>query len=170
MRFQVLTAVSMKFRVFWDVAPCSHVEVDWHYRGAYCLHHQGNDSLKYWSTSTRLQDATSHKTKLYISVSLHVTIECRNGSPSLSKQSRSWDESWTHLFFCLLDSSFGTQCALTLLKFNTSWMIVQRYRHLFPQFRPIHRLMQPLSWISPPICSAFACFIDVLGCHACGTF
>jgi hypothetical protein len=27
-RFQVLTAASMKFRVFWDLAPCSHVEVD----------------------------------------------------------------------------------------------------------------------------------------------
>jgi len=40
-RFQVLTAASMKFRVFWDVAPCSHVEVDRRFRGAYCLHHQG---------------------------------------------------------------------------------------------------------------------------------
>jgi hypothetical protein len=27
-RFQVLTAANMKFRIFWDVAPCSHVEVD----------------------------------------------------------------------------------------------------------------------------------------------
>jgi hypothetical protein len=27
-RFQVLTAASMKFRVFWDVAQCSHDEVD----------------------------------------------------------------------------------------------------------------------------------------------
>jgi hypothetical protein len=27
-RFQVLTAARMKFRVFWDVVPCSHVEVD----------------------------------------------------------------------------------------------------------------------------------------------
>jgi hypothetical protein len=26
-RFQLLTAASMKFRVFWDVAPCSHDEV-----------------------------------------------------------------------------------------------------------------------------------------------
>jgi hypothetical protein len=26
-RFQVLTAASMKFRVFWGVAPCNHVEV-----------------------------------------------------------------------------------------------------------------------------------------------
>jgi hypothetical protein len=32
----------MKFRVFWDVAPCSHVEVDRRFRGAYCLHHQGD--------------------------------------------------------------------------------------------------------------------------------
>jgi hypothetical protein len=40
-RFQVLTAASMKFRGFWDVAPCSHVEVNRRFRGAYCLHHQG---------------------------------------------------------------------------------------------------------------------------------
>jgi hypothetical protein len=33
---------TLKFRVFWDVAPCSHVEVDRRFRGAYCLHHQGN--------------------------------------------------------------------------------------------------------------------------------
>jgi hypothetical protein len=34
MRFQVLTVASMKFRVFWDVAQCSQVEVDRHFRGA----------------------------------------------------------------------------------------------------------------------------------------
>jgi hypothetical protein len=28
MRFKVLTAATMKFRVFWDVASCSHVEDD----------------------------------------------------------------------------------------------------------------------------------------------
>jgi hypothetical protein len=27
-RFQVLTAASMKFRVFWDVAPCNQVDAD----------------------------------------------------------------------------------------------------------------------------------------------
>jgi hypothetical protein len=27
--------------VFWDVAPCSLVEVYRRFRGAYCLHHQG---------------------------------------------------------------------------------------------------------------------------------
>jgi chloride channel 2 len=40
-RLQVLMAVSMKVIVFWDVAPCSLTEVDWRFRGAYCLHHQG---------------------------------------------------------------------------------------------------------------------------------
>jgi hypothetical protein len=34
-RFQVLTVAGMKFRVFRDVAPCSHVEVDRRFRGAY---------------------------------------------------------------------------------------------------------------------------------------
>jgi hypothetical protein len=32
-----------KFRAFWDVAPCSHVEVDRRFRGAYCFYHQGPD-------------------------------------------------------------------------------------------------------------------------------
>jgi hypothetical protein len=32
----------MKFRVLWDVAQCSHVEVDRRFGGAYCLHHQGD--------------------------------------------------------------------------------------------------------------------------------
>jgi hypothetical protein len=41
MRFQVLTAASMMFRiVFWDILPCK-VIVDRGFRGAYCLHHQG---------------------------------------------------------------------------------------------------------------------------------
>jgi hypothetical protein len=42
-RVQVLTTVSMKFRIFWAVAPCSHVEVDRRFTGAYCLHHQCDD-------------------------------------------------------------------------------------------------------------------------------
>jgi hypothetical protein len=42
-RFQILTAASMKFRVVWDVAPCSHVEIDRRFRGAYRLHHQSDE-------------------------------------------------------------------------------------------------------------------------------
>jgi hypothetical protein len=43
MRFKVLTATSMKMIVIWDAAPCSLVEIDQHFRGSYCLHHQGDD-------------------------------------------------------------------------------------------------------------------------------
>jgi hypothetical protein len=32
-----------KITVLWDVAPCSLVEVYRRFRGAYCLHHQGDD-------------------------------------------------------------------------------------------------------------------------------
>jgi hypothetical protein len=39
-RFQVLTAASMKFRiVFWDVLPCKII-VGRRFRGTCCLHHQ----------------------------------------------------------------------------------------------------------------------------------
>jgi hypothetical protein len=43
LRFQVLTATGMKMTVLGDIAPCSLVEIEWRFRGAYCLHHQGND-------------------------------------------------------------------------------------------------------------------------------
>jgi hypothetical protein len=41
-RFQVLMATSMKTAVFWVVAPCSLVDIDQSFRGAYCLHHEGD--------------------------------------------------------------------------------------------------------------------------------
>jgi hypothetical protein len=37
MRFQVLTAVSLKVIVSWDDAACSHVEIDQHFRGAHSI-------------------------------------------------------------------------------------------------------------------------------------
>jgi hypothetical protein len=51
----------MKFRVFWDVAPSSYIEVGRRFRGAYCLHHQYTP-LKRRSASTWLHGATSQKT------------------------------------------------------------------------------------------------------------
>jgi hypothetical protein len=58
----LLTLVSWgDFRFSWwrDVAPCSHIEVDWHFRGAYCVHYQG--------TSTWLHGGTSQKTLNFVS-------------------------------------------------------------------------------------------------------
>jgi hypothetical protein len=33
----------LKFRVFWDVAPCIQIDVDRRFRGAYCLHDKGDE-------------------------------------------------------------------------------------------------------------------------------
>jgi hypothetical protein len=38
--------VDLKMTVFWGVAPCSLVEIDRHFRGAYCLYHQGDECWK----------------------------------------------------------------------------------------------------------------------------
>jgi hypothetical protein len=42
-RFHVLMVVNMKMTASWDTTPCNLIEVDWHFRGANCLHHQGNE-------------------------------------------------------------------------------------------------------------------------------
>jgi hypothetical protein len=34
---------SVKMRVFWDIASCSLAGVHQRFRGAYCVHHQGDD-------------------------------------------------------------------------------------------------------------------------------
>jgi hypothetical protein len=50
-RYQVLTAASMKMTVFWDVAPCSLVEVYRRFRGAYFLHHGATSQKTFSDTS-----------------------------------------------------------------------------------------------------------------------
>jgi hypothetical protein len=54
MRFQVLTAASLKMAVFWDVAPCSLVE------GV-----SQQTPLKSRLTSSRLHGATTQKTAIF---------------------------------------------------------------------------------------------------------
>jgi hypothetical protein len=44
MRFQVLTAASMKMAVFWYVARCGMVEVYKRFKDDYCRHYQGDHS------------------------------------------------------------------------------------------------------------------------------
>jgi hypothetical protein len=65
---------------FCDIVPCSLVEVDRRFRGAYCLHHEGDESYEYSSfwwwrqyvplkrrpNSTRLYVAISHKAIVFI--------------------------------------------------------------------------------------------------------
>jgi hypothetical protein len=38
------TSFASKLTAFWDIAPCSLFEVEWRFRGAFCLHNQGEDA------------------------------------------------------------------------------------------------------------------------------
>jgi hypothetical protein len=71
-RFQVLTAASMKFRVFWDVLQCSQVDVDRRFSGAYCLHHQADDvyltTRQYIPEDSKLHTRSRENLKSHISV------------------------------------------------------------------------------------------------------
>lgn len=60
---EVLTSKSMKTTLFWNVASCSLLDIDRHFRGVYCRHHQGDDhsddgskSKLFWNVSQYLQD------------------------------------------------------------------------------------------------------------------
>jgi hypothetical protein len=46
MRFQILTAASMKMTVFWGVLQCSLADVYRRFKGACCLHYQGDLMMK----------------------------------------------------------------------------------------------------------------------------
>jgi hypothetical protein len=39
----VANSLSKKMNVYWDIVMCSLAEIDQHFRGVYCLHHQGDE-------------------------------------------------------------------------------------------------------------------------------
>jgi hypothetical protein len=52
-RLRVLTASSMKMTASCEIAPCSLVEVDRRFRGAFSLHHKDDETLEYFNETTR---------------------------------------------------------------------------------------------------------------------
>jgi hypothetical protein len=72
-RFQVLTAASMKMRTFYHIAPCSLVEVYRKFRGACCLRHQGVDYS--YETTRRYIPKGSH---LHSPIHVHALLGVRN--------------------------------------------------------------------------------------------
>jgi hypothetical protein len=60
----------------WDMAQCSLVELDKRFRGAYCLHHQGDQSRSMIVNSRqRLEDITFQR-KCDISSILRAVLLC----------------------------------------------------------------------------------------------
>jgi hypothetical protein len=58
-RFEVLTMMSMKVAVFWNLEPYSMVDTDRRFRRAYCLHHQ-SDTQDQPSTGLETKPLTWH--------------------------------------------------------------------------------------------------------------
>jgi hypothetical protein len=61
LRFQVPTAASKKTTVFWDTPPCSLVEVDRRFGGAYWLHRQDDvmmETVTAFETSGNFYETT----------------------------------------------------------------------------------------------------------------
>lgn len=77
MRVHILTAVTTKSTAFWDVTPCSMVEVYWRFKEMCCLHPQGslllwrwrqNAPPKQWLTCIRLHCTIFQKTVSSITI------------------------------------------------------------------------------------------------------
>jgi hypothetical protein len=72
-RFQVLMVADTKMTAFWDIALCSLMKVYRHFRGAYFLHHQGNETLMMTAVCTSEISVYFHKTTWrYIPESCHL--------------------------------------------------------------------------------------------------
>jgi hypothetical protein len=92
-RFRVLTAASMKMRAFWYIAPCS-LGVDRRFRGAYCLHHQGDEwpQRTAFITTLMMKAVRTSETSVYsndttwcdILEGSHVLMEGRCSHPASS--------------------------------------------------------------------------------------
>jgi hypothetical protein len=72
-RFQVLTAESMKFRDCWDVTPCSLIGVDQCFQRCVLQY----APLKRWSTPLTLHGATFQKTLNFIEVQINHVLLCK---------------------------------------------------------------------------------------------
>jgi hypothetical protein len=70
---QVIPISLLKMTVFWDVVPCSLVEINQCFRCVYCLHHQGDEWLLMEAVSMSetsvnfIRDCTSqHPKRIFI--------------------------------------------------------------------------------------------------------
>jgi hypothetical protein len=64
----------MKIRASWDVAPCSLVGVERGFRGAYCLHHQGDELF----FALMMEAIRTSETSVYSETTRHYIAEGSN--------------------------------------------------------------------------------------------
>jgi hypothetical protein len=99
----------VKFRVFWDVAPCSHVEVHRRFRGACCLHQgDGAGRTHLWNVglfNETLRRYIPEDYRLHNCLKSHRAINCFHGAAKLNSH---WLNQeiirllWNHKLHCLV--------------------------------------------------------------------
>jgi hypothetical protein len=78
----------MKMTVFWNIAPCSLVEIDWSFTGVYCLLHSGRGSKHLWNVG-QLPEYTAQYSRRPSTI-LHSIYERR-----ISRSGQNlWSDSW----------------------------------------------------------------------------
>jgi hypothetical protein len=55
------TKLDLKMSVFWDAVPCGLIETNRCFRGASCLHHQGDDRPTHGPTSQNTSSIYVHR-------------------------------------------------------------------------------------------------------------
>jgi hypothetical protein len=88
-RFQILTAASVKFRiVFWDALPCKII-VDRRFRGTCCLHHQGDETCCYESVYKLVKEQV-----LTVFWSVHLVLSSSEFTQDLFRFEDHCDQYW----------------------------------------------------------------------------
>jgi hypothetical protein len=75
--FEVLTVMNMKMTVVRVVTPCSLIEFYRHFRGACCLHRQGDEtSVKFYQTTRRNNPEDSNLRYLHVLLQIITPVAC----------------------------------------------------------------------------------------------
>jgi hypothetical protein len=111
--------------VFWNISPCSHVEVDRRFRGAYCLHHQGDSVIVLIMEAVRTSETSVNfnlNTRRYIPEDSKLRSEVQ--FQKCLQRTRDYVEKSTKFVSSLSNNSFkAQQILLSVVTCNTKYLL-----------------------------------------------
>jgi hypothetical protein len=76
----------MKMAAFWDIEPCSLIEVERRFRGAHCLLHQGDDISSTELNHIPLRGNIRNSVKITCLTATHVSSSIHDAAYSLAER------------------------------------------------------------------------------------